>query len=145
MFGKYNMIDWKLWYAFNCPISQYTGRKAAKQGITSHPAVRQGVYQNSVSRDNHLVQFDTVYIGSQRAISNLEKAVKRQFDWQIERDGRGYSEWISGLDVADIESALDKIIDGYKFKVEKVDSKFLPLTTENLEAFIAHYHLENIK
>ena len=141
MFGKYNMEKWALWYAFNCPLTQYTGLKAAKQGITGLPEIRLGVYQNSVSRDNHTVCFNIAYIGDPTVIANLEKAVKRIQDWAIERDGRGHSEWISGLDVAEIESKMDEIIDGHKFLVKKVDPEWLPLTVENMAEFKAHYGL----
>jgi hypothetical protein len=139
--GKFNMEDWALWYAFNCPLSRYTGIRAAKQGITSHPAVRLGVYQNSVSRDNHISCFEMTYIGSRLAVSNLEKAVIREYNWAIERDGRGHSEWISGLAVSDIESAIDKLISENHFKVKKVEINWLPLTTENLEEFLKHHNL----
>ena len=136
------MEDWALWYAFNCPLSRYTGVRAAKQGITSHPAVRLGVYQNSVSRDNHTACFEMCYIGPKLAVSNLEKAVKREYDWAIERDGRGHSEWISGLAVSEFESAIDKLILENHFTVQKVDANWLPLTTENLEEFLTYHGLD---
>lgn len=124
------MKDWKLFYIFKDPL----GSIDSKIGITSHPAVRLGVYQNSYSRKSHVACFDTVYIGPSRAVANLEKAVKQTFDWQIERDGRGASEWISETYFT-IETKIDEIIDGYKFKVVKVPKKFLPLTVDNLEEF----------
>jgi hypothetical protein len=136
------MENWALWYAFNCPLSRYTRVKAAKQGITGLPDVRLGVYQNSVSRDNHTSCFDIVYIGDATVITNLEKAVKRIYDWAIERDGRGHSEWISGLDVDEIESKMDEIINGHKFLVKKVDPEWLPLTIENMDEFLEFHQLE---
>jgi len=135
------MNGFALWYAFNCPLVNYTGIKAAKQGITAHPAVRLGVYQNSMSRDNHTACFDLVYFGPTRAISSLEKAVKQEFNWHIERDGRGHSEWISGIDVTDLESKIDDIIDGYKFKIVKVSKKYLPLTVDNLQVFLQDHNM----
>jgi hypothetical protein len=85
------------------------------------------------------------YIGPKLAISNLEKAVKRNYDWAIERDGRGHSEWISGMSVADIESAIDILITENHFIVQKVDNSWLPLTTENLEEFLKHHELDKNK
>ncbi len=125
------MDDWKLFYIFKDPM----GSIDSKIGITSHPAVRLGVYQNSYSRKSHVACFDIVYIGPSRAISNLEKAVKQTFDWHIERDGRGASEWVSQT-YSTIESKIDKLIDGYKFKVQKVPKKYLPLTADNLDKFL---------
>ena len=131
------MEDWKLFYIFKDPM----GSIDSKIGITSHPAVRLGVYQNSYSRKSHVACFDVVYIGPGRAVANLEKAVKQKFDWHIERDGRGASEWISQT-YATIEREIDALIDGYKFKVQKVPKKYLPLTVDNLEAFKAEFELD---
>lgn len=130
------MIDWKLFYIFKDPM----GSIDSKIGITSHPAVRLGVYQNSYSRKSHVACFDVVYIGPSRAIANLEKAVKQKFDWHIERDGRGASEWISQT-YTEIEKEIDTLIEGYKFKVTKVPKKYLPLTVDDLEAFNEAYEL----
>lgn len=131
----------KLWYAFNCPFTRFTGIKAVKQGITGGPAVRLGVYQNSFSKDNHTACFDLVYIGPDHAINNLEKAVKMEYDWHIDRDGRGHSEWIGGLNAEDIFNKIDEIIKGYGFLVTKVPKKFLPLTVDNLDNFLKHYEV----
>lgn len=121
----------KLFYIFKDPM----GSKDCKIGITSNPIVRLGVYQNSYSRKSHIARFDLVYIGSNRIISNLEKAVKNEFSWDIELDGRGHSEWIS-KPYEMLESQIDKIINGYNFKVKKVPKNLLPLTIYNLEQII---------
>lgn len=121
----------KLFYIFKDPM----GAKDSKVGITGSPAVRLGVYQNSYSKNSHTACFDVVYIGPARVIGNLEKAVKQEFNWDIDRDGRGHSEWISHAHTT-LETAIDIIIDGYKFKVVKVPKKFLPLTVDNLEEFL---------
>lgn len=118
------------------------GAPDSKIGITGHPSVRLGVYQNSYSRNSHIACLNIVYIGSAKAVTNLEKTVKTHFNWDIERDGRGASEWISGHTIEMIEDKLDEIINGHKFKVQKVDKKFLPLTTDNMEEFIRFYNLE---
>lgn len=122
----------KLFYIFKDPM----GSLDSKVGITGNPAVRLGVYQNSYSKRSHTACFDVVYIGLARAIANLEKAVKQEFDWHIERDGRGHSEWVS-CEYSTIAKDIDKIIEGYQFKVRKVPKKFLPLTVDNLDAFLA--------
>ena len=98
----------KLFYIFKDPM----GAKDSKVGITGSPAVRLGVYQNSYSKKSHSACFDVVYIGPARVISNLEKVVKQEFNWDIDRDGRGHSEWISQTHTA-LETAIDSIIDGY--------------------------------
>lgn len=131
------MDDWKLFYIFKDPM----GSIDSKIGITGHPAVRLGVYQNSYSRKSHVACFDTVYIGPSRAVGNLERAVKQTFDWHIERDGRGASEWISKT-YSTIETEIDKLIDGYKFKIVKVPKRFLPLTVDNFEDLKKFYELE---
>jgi hypothetical protein len=116
------------------------GSLDSKVGITGNPEVRLGVYQNSYSKKSHTACFDVVYVGPARAIANLEKAVKQILDIHIELDGRGHSEWVSQT-YKTIESKIDEIIDGYKFKVEKIDSKFLPLTVDNIQEFKDFYNL----
>ncbi len=127
----------KLFYIFNDPL----GAKDAKIGITGHPAVRLGVYQNSYSRNSHVACFNVVYVGSAKAIASLEKVVKQQFEWDIERDGRGASEWIGGQTADEIEIKIDSIIDGYKFKIEKISNDFLPLTVDLLDDLKDQYVL----
>ena len=121
----------KLFYIFKDPM----GSGDSKPGITGSPAVRLGVYQNSYSRKSHTACFDVVYIGPGRVIGKLEDAVKKEFNWDIDRDGRGHSEWISQTHTT-LETAVDQIIDGYKFKVTKVPKKYLPLTVDKLEEFL---------
>lgn len=128
------MNEQKLFYIFKDPL----GSLDSKVGITGHPEVRLGVYQNSYSKKSHTACFDVVYVGPALAIANLEKAVKQEFDWDIQMDGRGHSEWVSQT-YTTIESKIDKIIDGYKFKISKVPKKFLPLTVDNLENFLVNY------
>ena len=129
----------KLFYIFKDPM----GSSDSKLGITGHPDVRLGVYQNSYSRKSHVACFDVVYIGPARVIGNLEKAAKQEFNWDIERDGRGNSEWISQTHTI-IESKIDEIINGYKFKVIKVPKRFLPLTVVNLKELLEYYKLDKV-
>jgi hypothetical protein len=121
----------KLFYIFKDPM----GSGDSKIGITGNPIVRLGVYQNSYSRKSHVACFDRVYIGPARAINNLEKAVKRELNWDIELDGRGHSEWVS-MTYAEIEKKIDELISAYKFKVTKVSSQHLPMTVDNLPDFL---------
>ena len=129
----------KLFYIFKDPM----GSLDSKVGITGSPEVRLGVYQNSYSKRSHTACFDVVYIGPARAIANLEKAVKQEFDWDIQMDGRGHSEWVSQT-YTTIETKIDQIIDGYKFKVTKVPKKYLPLTVDNIGKFYTKFELDNL-
>lgn len=131
------MHNLKLFYIFKDPL----GSLDSKVGITGHPEVRLGVYQNSYSKKSHTACFDVVYIGPARAISNLEKAVKQEFDWDIQMDGRGHSEWVSQT-YTTIEAKIDELIEGYKFKITKIPKKYLPLTVNNLPKFLDNYGLD---
>jgi len=122
----------KLFYIFEDPL----GSGDSKIGITGGPAVRFGVYQNSYSKKSHTACFNVVYIGPARAVANLEKAVKQEFQWDIELDGRGHSEWVS-MTYTEIEKRIDDIIEGHCFKITKVSKQYLPLTVDNLEKFLA--------
>ncbi len=117
------------------------GAPDSKIGITGHPEVRLGVYQNSYSRNSHVACFNVVYYGPTSAVTNLEKEVKKHFNWDIERDGRGHSEWISNLTASDIEKQIDSIIDGFNFKVTK-STVCLPLTVDNMPEFLNTNNLE---
>lgn len=118
----------KLFYIFKDPM----GADDSKIGITGHPTVRLGVYQNSYSKNSHTSCFDTVYVGPTRAVGNLEKAVKQEFQWDIELDGRGHSEWVN-INYKAVEEKIDEIVEGYKFKVTKIPKKYLPLTVDNID------------
>jgi hypothetical protein len=128
----------KLFYIFKDPL----GSIDSKVGITGGPAVRLGVYQNSYSRKSHIACFDVVYIGPARAIANLERVAKQELNLDIERDGRGHSEWVSQT-YSSIETKIDEIVSGYNFKVIKVDKRFLPLTADNLPEFFQYYGIKS--
>jgi hypothetical protein len=128
------MDNWKLFYVFQDPL----GASDSKIGITGSPAVRLGVYQNSYSSRSHLAQFDCVYYGEKKTVEHLEKVMKQLYDWDIERDGRGFSEWIWNNSSTDIVKKIDEVIDGYKFKVYKLPAKFLPTNIENLDEVLEH-------
>lgn len=128
MFGRCKM---HLLYIFQCPF----GKHNSKIGKTSHPDVRLGVYQNSYSSEGHLAQFDYAFYGSKKAVDNLEKAIKTEFDWDIEQDGRGFSEWINKHTSTQVLDKVEDIIEGYRSKVSKVPNEFIPLNINNLESF----------
>lgn len=129
----------KGFYIFRCPLAQYTGDVACKIGITGSWWARLSGYQNSVSRRNHTACFDMVYVGPKRAIELLEKTIKERYGWAIASDKGGESEWLDNMDVQEIEKIVDDLIEGYRFKIVKVDTKWLPLTKDNLEEFLSTY------
>ena len=126
-------------YIFGCPLAKYTGKLACKIGITGSWWARFSGYQNSYSRLNHTACFNMVYVGPARAIALLEKTIKERYDWAIASDKGGESEWLDNHSVADIEKIVDELIEGYRFKIVKVDPKWLPLTKDNLEEFLLNH------
>lgn len=122
----------KLFYVFGCPMKS----PDCKVGITGSPFVRLGTYQIAYSRNSHVACFDRVWYGPDKAIENLEKSIKIKYDWQIERDGRGASEWVDNISLDEIEKIVDQSIEGNRFKVEKIPKKYLPLTVDNLPEFL---------
>jgi len=109
-----------------------------KIGKTKIPEVRLGVYQNSYSSHSHVAEFQYVWYGPDAVIDKLEKVLKKTHDWSIEKDGRGHSEWMYNVVFEDIESSVDEIIKNYKFKVEKLGKKFLPVNIHNLPKVLEH-------
>jgi hypothetical protein len=77
-----------------------------------------------------------VYVGPDRAIMLLEKTIKERYNWAIASDKGGESEWLDRHSVEDIEKIVDDLIEGFKFKITKVDPKWLPLTKDNLAEFL---------
>lgn len=80
-----------------------------------------------------------VYVGPKRAIELLEKTIKERYGWAIASDKGGESEWLDDLDVQDIEKIVDELIEGYRFKIVKVDARWLPLSKDNLAEFLETY------
>lgn len=134
-----------LFYIFNdpkCPCCGH-GDVMAKVGITSYPKTRIGVYQNSYSVRKQHHQFDCVYYGSLSNVTQLEKAVKDEFDWDIENDGRGQSEWVWDWTSDQIAKEVDEIIKGYAFHIKKLPKKFLPVNINNLDEVLAYIAVSN--
>lgn len=133
------MKNWKLFYSFRCPLGVAPD---VKLGVTQQPETRLGVYQTSYSYNSHVASFDTVFIGPERSITNLEKQLKLKYNWKVERDGRGASEWIANTSIDDINNAVHSLIDSHKFKAFQIDPSFLPLTADTVNSLKAFYHLE---
>jgi len=110
----------KLLYLMRDPF----GKGGVKIGITGFKKARArlGVYQNSFPGKSHLATFSKVWHGKNTPISELERVLKNQFDYAIELDGPGCTEW-AYEDEAVIESAIEKTIKGYGFHVFPVDTE----------------------
>jgi hypothetical protein len=115
------------------------GGPDAKIGKTGHFEVRLGTYQNSYSSRSHIARFDYVWVGEGNAIDRLEAVLKKEFDWEIELDGRGHSEWLQDVDVINIVAKIEQVINNYKYKVRRVSKSYLPLTIHNLDKFFEKY------
>ena len=122
----------KLFYIFKDPL----GAPDCKIGITGSWWSRFSGYQNSYSKRSHTACFDMVYVGPTRAVNLLETTIKQRYDWAIASDKGGESEWVSNHSVEDIEQIVDGLIDGFKFKIIKVDQQWLPLSKDNLVDFL---------
>lgn len=119
-----------IFYIFQDPF----GIDSSKAGLTSSPAVRLGVYQNSYSARSHIAQFDYAFVGTKGAIAKLESRIKQEFDWDIERDGRGFSEWIDFHNSEQLLEKVEEIIESCHYKVQMVPKEFLPLTVDKLDS-----------
>jgi hypothetical protein len=127
----------KLFYIFKCPL----GAPDCKIGITGSWWSRLSGYQNSYSKKKHTACFDMVYVGPARAIGKLETTIKERYDWAIESDKGGESEWVSNHTVEDIEQIVDGLINGFKFKITKVERQWLPLSKDNLTNFLQAHQI----
>ena len=109
----------KLLYIMRDPF----GKGGVKIGITGSKKARGrlGVYQNSFPGKSHLATFNKVWYGTNTAISKLETVLKNQFDYAIELDGPGMTEW-AYEDEAVIEEAIKTTIEGYGYHVFPVDT-----------------------
>lgn len=110
-----------------------------KIGKTGLFAARLGNYQNSYSSRSYVANFAEVWVGDGLAIDRLESVLKKEFDWEIELDGRGHSEWMYDVSKSDVIKKIEKIIKDYKFKVERVSKKYLPLNIHNMDQFTDSY------
>lgn len=107
-------------YAFRDPF----GSGDIKVGITSNPRMRLGVYQCAYSARSHKACFDYVWEGPPQQIEKLEQVLKQQYNWQIESDSLGESEWITETTLEEIISIVDNLILGWRAHVAPLDFKF---------------------
>jgi hypothetical protein len=117
-------------YGFQCPF----GAPDTKSGINKVPnaEIRLGVYQNSFSSRSHKAQFDWAFYGDSGVIEKLEATIKKNFDWDIEKEGRGHSEWIWNHDSQMVKEKVEEIIEGYHYKVLPIPSNFFPVNLDNV-------------
>jgi len=114
----------KKWlYAFKDPL----GSGDVKIGITGNPKSRLGTYQCAYSAKRHKACFDMVWEGPEKPIERLESALKNTYNWNIESDTLGESEWVSNVGFEKIVEEIEKTIYGWKFKIEKIPVEF-PIT-----------------
>lgn len=113
-------------YLFKDPM----GRPDAKLGITAHPKSRLGTYQNAMSPRSHRACFDFVWVGPDNQIDKLEKVLKEKYNWDIASDKMGESEWVQDITIEELKTAVQEIIDGYRFHIKPLDAVF-PITQDD--------------
>lgn len=101
-----------------------------KIGITANPRVRLAAYQNAFSARSHVARFDMVWVGTANHIDKLERALKEQFNMEIESDKAGHSEWICEAVFENIVKAVEECIAGNRFHIEKLDVNMPVLYTD---------------
>ncbi len=112
-------------YAFKCPF----GSGDVKIGITGNPKSRLGTYQCAYSAKKHRACFDMVWEGPDEQIERLEKALKNTYNWNIESDKLGESEWVTEVGFDAIIEEVDKTIRGWRFKITRLPVEF-PITQD---------------
>lgn len=126
------MSDMKLLYLMAPP----DGGADVKIGITtlSKAEVRLGTYQNALG-PRFMCQWPRCWVGPAKEIERLERELKAYYKKNILFEGRGYTEWVCGLEVHEIVPVVKDVIDGHRFKVEPVPEEFLPISALNLNAY----------
>lgn len=112
------------------------GEEDTKVGITtlSKAEVRLGTYQNALG-PKLLCQWQRCWVGPGPEIERLERVLKQYYKQEILNEGRGYTEWVSGQTWRDIEPVVEDMIEGHRFKVERLPQEFLPLSSRNLDVY----------
>jgi hypothetical protein len=113
-------------YAFKDPM----GSGDVKIGITGNPKSRLGTYQCAFSAKSHRACFDIVWEGPDKQIEDLEKALKFTYNWNIESNKLGESEWVSEIGFDKIVEEIEKTIRGRRFKIKKLPIEF-PITQDD--------------
>lgn len=113
-------------YAFKDPL----GTDDVKIGITGNPKSRLGTYQCAYSAKKHRACFDVVWEGPDKQIEKLEQALKNMYNWNIESDKMGESEWVADIGFDEIVNEVEKTILGWRFKIARLPIEF-PITQDD--------------
>jgi hypothetical protein len=106
-----------------------------KIGITANPRVRLAAYQNAFSSRSRVARFDRVWEGTADHIGKLEVYLKNTFNWSIEFDKAGHSEWVSDMDMATLEAEVEKTIAGMRFHIKPLAAP-MPLLLSELDSVL---------
>lgn len=123
----------KFLYVFPDPM----GDTMCKIGITGNARMRLSVYGMSYSNRKYQARFQLAYWGSAKAIESLEIVLKTRYDEHIE-PSEGRTEWIRDHTMEQLEKDIDAVIEGHKFKVQKLPPELLPMTLDNLPEIKQH-------
>jgi hypothetical protein len=113
-------------YAFKDPL----GSGDVKIGITGNPKSRLGTYQCAYSAKKHVSCFDIVWEGPDEPIQRLEQALKTTYNWNIESDKLGESEWVADIGFDKIVEEVETTIVGHRFKISRLPIEF-PMTQDD--------------
>jgi len=115
------------------------GRNDFKIGITANPRVRLAAYQNAMSSRSYVARFTRVWEGNGDHIDKLEAYLKNTFNWDIEFDKAGHSEWISDTTLDTIVSEVEKTIAGMRFHIKPLESQ-MPVLISDLDAILGEQY-----
>lgn len=118
-------ITLRLLYLMNNPHGG-NSVKVGSSGLSKYQT-RIGNYQQGNGPD-YLVTWPICYIGEQSVINRLEERIKDSLEHDRLESRLG--EWYDNHTAETIAPKIEAIIDGNRFKVRKVDSKFLPIAYE---------------
>lgn len=111
------------------------GRNDFKIGITANPRVRLAAYQNAMSSRSYVARFTKVWEGPALHIDKLEVYLKNTFNWDIEFDKAGHSEWISDSSLEIIEAEVEKTIAGMRYHIKPLEAN-MPVLISDLDTIL---------
>lgn len=106
-----------------------------KIGITANPRVRLAAYQNAMSSRSYVARFTRVWEGTADHIDQLEVYLKNTFNWDIEFDKAGHSEWISDTTIERIVEEVEKTIAGMRYHIKPLDAA-MPVLISDLDIIL---------
>ena len=115
------------------------GRNDFKIGITANPRVRLAAYQNAMSSKSYVARFTRVWEGTENHIGKLEVYLKNTFNWSIEFDKAGHSEWISDSSLETIVEEVEKTIAGMRFHIKPLESQ-MPVLISDLDVILGEQY-----